>query len=157
MADSQRLAIRKNLQAALQAISRASGYHNDVKATSVRRDPVYLLTVPPTELPFFVLGETDPLQRVFTPALGVEDHILVKLYARVDSPGLDTSQKDDAFENLLADIERALTVDITRGGNASDTRLHPAEAAAMGAANQPIVILSQAIEIRGALRIYGQP
>jgi len=156
MADSQRLAIRKSVQAALQAMSVAGGYHWDVKPSSVVRDPVSLLTVAATETPFFVLGETEPMNRTFFPAMEMEDAILLRLYARVDAPGLEANRKDDAFENLIADIEKALTVDITRGQNAIDTRLHQPEASATGLPNQNMVLVMQPIEIR-THRQYGQP
>ncbi len=155
MADSQRLAIRKDLQASLQAMTLAGGYHWDVKPTSVVRDPVNLELVSPTETPFFVLGETEPVKREFFPALQLEDQILVMLYGRVDGFGQDA--KDDAFENVIADIEKALNVDIKRGGHASDTRLRQPFASATGLQNQTMVIFAQPIEVRLEMRTYGQP
>lgn len=160
MADSQRLSVRKNIQAALQAMTINGGYHWDVRADSVVRDPVALDFVSTTETPFFVLGQLEPMKntgaRAFLPALQLEDELLMNIFVRVDAPGSNPNRKDDAAEHMLADIEKALTVDITRGGYAIDTRLHQPPAAVIGLPTEDRMILTQPVEIR-VQRSYGQP
>lgn len=157
MAHSQRLAALLALQSALQGISVAGGYNYTVKAASVVLDPVSLETVNSTELPFFCFGGPEPLDRAWEAARRVKDKIKITLFARVDAPGTDLSRKTTAFENLVADIEKAIGANIHLGGVALDTRMGQPDAPAMGLGQTNIVILQAPIDIWLQQRVYGAP
>lgn len=153
MADSKRLAIIKNIQAALQAISVASGYNYTVPAASVVYDPaVNLLGMNGADLPFMVIEATPDGGKDYYPAEQLREIFRVNIYARIDVDSSDPTARATGWERLAQDIEKALTQDLTRGGNAVDTRLGvPSPFIGVGS---NIVILLQPVEIR-IYRSYG--
>lgn len=121
------LAVVLNLQAALQGIARSAGYFNDVKATSVVLDPQALDAMPTTEMPFIVLDVEENGTTVYSGISkpnAIQNHWTIPLLARVDAEGGDTSQKRRAAWQFHADVEKALTVDLQRGGLAQYTYLN---------------------------------
>lgn len=119
------LAVLKNLRDTLQAISTASGYHTTVPAGAVKFDidqDVESLVDPDGPRPF-VLIEVLAESREYFPAGEVRCVYPVKVHWVTDA----TDDSDDAKLTLFcqgaADIEKAIAVDPSRGGVASDTRI----------------------------------
>ena len=143
------------LIARFQAMTIAGAYHYDVKATSVVSDPVNILTIPESELPFFLV-EPSPSSREFWAGmrLKVEAHFLVT--ARVMANGLDPLRKVQAGENLLGDLETAIGVDITLGGLVRDVRLQEPDGPMVGmGTNNNVFVLADLAAIY--TRTYGAP
>jgi hypothetical protein len=156
------LSVVASMQTALQAIATASGYYNDVKPTSVVLDaPTSLSAVSPTEVPYFVLGHlVDPVNRDWHRSRGgtlgaIQDRWRITVEARVDANGTTTSRKRTALAQLEADIEKALTVDLFRGGLAEYTFVMQATGS-MGLGNQNITYLSVPVDVLIS-RPYAQP
>lgn len=155
------LSIVLNMQAALQAISTAAGYFNDIKPTSVVLDAQALAPVSPTEVPFIVLGHmVEPVNREWgrsrSGVLGaIQDRWRIVLEARVDAPGLGTARKLTALTNFEADVEKALTLDLQRGGLALYTYVMQGTRFT-GLANDPMSYLQIPVEIL-LDRPYAQP
>lgn len=151
------LAIVLNLQTALQGIAQAAGYFNTVKATSVVLDPVALLTVPATEVPFIVVGHHQvAVSRTWTSRPNAfQDVTRFTLQTRFDAPGTDVARKVTAYTQWIADIEVAVAADITRGGVALDTKVEQAQPY-FGLPNENICYAEIPIEIRWQ-RLYGKP
>ncbi len=151
------LAIVVNLQAALQAIT-APTYFNTVKPTSVVLDPVALDVVSTTELPFLVVGHRI---EVIGPRLYTSRPVSIKIRRRIvieavlDAPGTDFAHKLTAIQQLVADVETALTVDVTRGGLALDTRVED-ETLYVGLATQSRCYVEIPVEVTFG-RKHGQP
>lgn len=152
------LAIVLNMQTALQAISVGSGYFNTVKPTSVVLDDVELLTIPSTETPYFIVGHlVEPVARNFetTKPTGILEKWRVTVDARIDAPGTGTARKLTALTQLEADVEKALCVDLQRGGLAQYTYTGQATCYT-NFAQQNIAMLRIPVEIL-LRREYGVP
>jgi hypothetical protein len=120
--DPIRLSVLKSMQTALQGISTAAGYYFDVRAEAVTLDRRNLATA--TLLPAFVINSGAGGTRTYFPSMRMREIFPVVIYGRADAMGIrDMSRRQTIFERLVADLERALTRDITRGGLAVDTRL----------------------------------
>jgi hypothetical protein len=120
------LAVLLTMQTALQGITRAAGYFNDVKRTSVVLDPVELATIPETEVPFIVLDAEINGTNDFTTSrpTAIKNDFIVPLQAVLDVPARGTSVKRVAAWQFYADVEKALSADPQRGGVASFTYVH---------------------------------
>ena len=152
---SQRQLIIEALQAALQAIS-GTNYHYPLSSLSqVTVDPgTQILAVNPGDLPIYVIETTPDSVKHYQPAGQLLEIMRVNVHGRQDVDPLDPSQKLAAMENMKADIEVAVNVDLTLGGLVTDMRLlPPAEFVGMGS---PITIVTQPIELR-SYRAYGAP
>jgi len=114
-----------NLQAALQAISVASGYYYNVAGAAVKLDPnqgVDALIAPDGPRPFVVL-ELLPERWEYFPANEVRIvHPVTIHWVSTSSPTTDESRLQ-TFLRGCADVEQAIAVDTTRGGLATDTRI----------------------------------
>jgi hypothetical protein len=159
------LQIVLNMQLALQAISTANGYFNDIKPTSVAIDPVALMTVPVTEVPYLVVGHlVEPIARSFQTSrpVAIRDTYRITIEARVDAPGFDTARKLTAIYQFAADVEKALLADLngpgsglTRNFLAMDTRVQ-IPVPHVGLANENVCYVEIPVEIL-MQRQYGQP
>lgn len=114
-----------NLQQALQGISVAAGYHFTVTGTAVKLDPnedIDALVAPSGPRPFLIL-EIEPEAWQYLPALELRLTQAVRVHWIHDSdPTVDTS-KLRTYLRGCADVEKAIAVDVTRGGLAVDTRI----------------------------------
>jgi len=129
------------IAAKLRTMTVAGGYHYDVKATSVVTELVNILTIPETELPFFMVEPTPGGIRDWQPANQIEVILPVLITGRVMANGTASDRKFQAGLNLLGDVERALTQDITLGGLLFDLRVQPAEPlVGLGNDNQVVVM-----------------
>ena len=124
LTDSIRGKVLDNLCVALRAMTVAAGYHWDVAATSVQTDPVNVLGVPASRRPFFLVEPSPDSRRVYEPANQLEEtfHVLITAVVDAEEDG-GPDRKVAAGEALAMDLEKALTVDIERGGFCHDTRL----------------------------------
>lgn len=114
-----------DVQATLQAIRQADGYHYDVAATAVKLDPdqnAETLVAPGGARPF-VLIEVHPETWVHHPASQVVLQMPIRLYWVYDTdPAADESLARTFFRGC-ADLERAIALRPDRGGYARDTRI----------------------------------
>lgn len=129
-------AIAKDVQAALLAISTESGYFHTLGADAVKLDPeheVEARTAPDGQRPF-VLIEVSPPTFNYQNSRSGECEVTLPLSVHWVNDYDPTS--DDAllqaFFKGLADVERALSRDITRGGRAVDTRMTSATLTPVG-------------------------
>ncbi len=111
-----------NLQTALQAIAVADGYHYDVEDVAVKLDPdqdVDALVGEDAKRPFLVIV-VDPSVFTYQAARRVKVVMPVTIYAVHDSDPTDDDSWLQTFMRLCADVEKAIAVDIRRGGPATD-------------------------------------
>ena len=153
---STALSIQQSLATAIRAMTVAGGYTYNVQATSVMLDPVNLETLSPAMLPAFYVHIDSPGERGFLSPMRVKDRLNFTVVARADATGLAFDRKHTTFAALVADLEKALTVDITRGGLATDTKLGQPEAPLMQLGNGNIVVVVQPVSVL-TYRVYGQP
>jgi hypothetical protein len=125
MSEPTELLIVQNLQAALQGISVAAGYHYDVASLAVKLDPnqrVEDLLGETAARPFYVL-ELTPDEWEYSPS----KMVLVRMPATIHAVHVADTTDDAAwlqtYLRLCADVEQAIAVDISRGGRAIDTRI----------------------------------
>ena len=114
-----------NLQAALQAIAIAGGYHYDVVDAAVKLDPnvaVEALLHPAGARPI-VLIEVNPEKWQYAPAAQLKLAMPVTVHWVSDATPTDDASRMKTFFRGCADVEQAVAVEIGRGGLASDTRI----------------------------------
>lgn len=155
---STRLQVLQAIQTRLQAISGASYHYPVTVAANVTIDPtVNVLTagIAPGDLPLYVVEPTPEGTRQFWPAMQLVNGFRGTITARKDvTDSDDPAAKATIWENLAADIEVALSADVTLGGLVYDIRLlEPAPFIGVGS---PIVVLVQPWEAR-LHRTYGAP
>jgi hypothetical protein len=145
-----------NLRDALQQITVAHGYHFDVASAAVKLDPncnVESLIAPGGARPFIVL-EVKPDSWQFSPANRAEIVLPVTIHWVSDSTPTDDTSRMLTFFRGCADVERAIAVDVGRGGFAKDTQIvqRSYETALDGA--QVWAKVDVNLPLR---RVYGQP
>ena len=120
--------IVRNLQAALQGLTRAGGYHYDVPAVAVKLDPNHgveeLIGTPdaPGPRPFIVL-EIVPEKFEYFPTGDIKLRMPFVVHWVSDSIPTDDESRLLTFYRGCADVEQAIAVDGSRGGLAADTRV----------------------------------
>jgi hypothetical protein len=117
--------IVQNLQAALRAIAVAGGYHNDVAAIAVKLDPnnaVEAIKAPGGPRPLALL-QVDPERWRYDQANQVKLVMPVKVHWIQESDATDDNSRMQVFFRGCADVEQAITQDLSRGGLAVDTRV----------------------------------
>jgi hypothetical protein len=118
--------IVKNLQAALLAISTTAGYHYDVAALAVKLDPNHdaeSLIAPDGPRPFILL-ELGKERWEYFPAFQVRITVPVTVHWVSESVPTDDDSRMQTYLRGCADVERAIAVDISRGGLATDHRIN---------------------------------
>lgn len=114
-----------NLQAALLAATVASGYYYDIVASAVKLDSnvdIAALIGDQALRPFVIL-EVLPEEREYSPANVVKVRMPVNIHWISETADLDDVARMQTFFRGCADVERAITRDITRGGLATDHRI----------------------------------
>lgn len=149
------LALLQDLQAALRAIQTADGYGWDVTPSSVVLDADNIFDKSGSQLPFFIVEGSDEGEREFLPAGDLGDEFVAVITARVDAKGLDPDRRNTIGWHLHADIEKALTLDIERGGLAADTRLRKPQIFTSVSGDQPVIVVEKAV--MKLFRDYGDP
>jgi hypothetical protein len=115
-----------NLQEALQGISVGAGYFYDVRGTAVKLDPnqdVATLVEPDGPQPFIAI-EVKPERREYEAGASVV-HITRPItvhWVRESDPTHDEDLLRTFFRGI-ADVEKAVADDPSRGGYASETRV----------------------------------
>lgn len=161
-ADSQRLQVLEAIQTKLRQMNGGASYHNTVKSASVVLDPaVNILTLPTTELPFFIIEPTTEGSKFYMPAMRLRHQFQVVVTGRQDIPtGTGTSRKTQTWEKLIADIEFAVTHtgttdDVTLGGKCVDVRLlEPTPGFDLGGSPTIVVVQPMVVHL---VRSYGTP
>lgn len=123
MADSVREKILKNVETTLETITTDNGYNNTVSAVqrwnhagndvqSVTDGPVILI-LPGQE------------QKEMQPPTRATCRLMVDLAIFIYHDVIEDADKstDELMSSILADVEKALMLDASRGGNAMDTNL----------------------------------
>lgn len=153
---SKRRRIIDAILAVLRGMTDESVYHYPVTTPeAVTADPaVNPLTEDNVDLPFYKVEPTPEGRREFFPAMQLVENFRLNIMARYDADTSDPLSRMVVWENLAADLEVALAVDITLGGLAYDVRvLEPQPVIVVGSAT---VVLMQPIEVRYH-RTYGVP
>jgi hypothetical protein len=117
--------IVQHLQTALRAISVAGGYHYDVESVAVKLDPNQAndaVHAPGGPRPLLLI-QVDPERRQYQPASELRQVLPVVVHWVQESDATDDNSRMRAFFRGCADVEQAITVDISRGGLAVDTRI----------------------------------
>jgi len=146
------LAVWTDLAEALRGIRSDGGYTHTVEPDAVVTEPVMALTV--ARSPFLVVGPTEGTSRQFLASMRVrENPLLFAIEGYLDVDGLDPMRKAEAMSTLAADIERALTRDLTRGGHAVRTLVRAPEfGMGFGAQSRVYVGVLVAVDL---IRQYG--
>jgi hypothetical protein len=156
LTDSIRGQILDDLAGALRAMTVAGGYHWNVAWESVQTDEINVLGIESERRPFFILQASPDGVREFEPANQLQERFRVLLTAIADAPeGPSPDRKAATAEALAMDVERAVTVDIRRGGLCTDTRLQVPEFL-MSTGRESAVVMVVELECR-IHRVYGSP
>lgn len=149
--------IAKHLQTALSGIALAGGYYYDVAAMAVKMDPDVQpesLVGPDGPRPFVLLDvQPDTFEIAGTkPNRATVRQPFTVYWVHDADPTVDDSFMQLYFRGC-ADVERAITADISRGGRAFDTRI-------VGrTARRPrgFEVWAQITALVTVTRVYGQP
>ncbi len=117
--------IVQNLQAALRLISVANGYHHDIEVLAVKLDPnhdVETLIGDQAHRPFLILALSPDAYEYF-PAEQIRLRMPFIIHAVNDTDPTDDDAMLRMYWRLCADVEKAIAIDETRGGLATDTRI----------------------------------
>ena len=148
--------IVQDLQSALRQIATSRGYHYDVASMAVKLDPnhnVEQLIAPDGPRPYVIL-EVGREAWQYHPAMELRLTLPMTVHWVSDSTPTDYDSRMQTFFRGCADVERAITQDLSRGGRATDTRIvgRTFDTAVEGAQVWAMVDLSISL-----LRTYGQP
>lgn len=125
MTEPKEFLIVQSVQAALQAIKVSSGAYYTVAASAVKLDPnasIEDLIRPDGPRPF-VLIELKPDVWEYSPANQTTLTLPMVVHWISDSTPTDDASRLKTYLRGCADVEKALAVDIARGGLAVDTRI----------------------------------
>ncbi len=146
MGDSVLHQVWDSLVAALEGIRADDGYSTTVR--TVTPELLVVATLPAPRVPALVVlhdGETST--RTFKLGALVEDRLAFIVEGRIDAPGLTSGDKLGAYSDFVADIERAVTRDPTRGGVASWTGVRGVRGPYMGLDHSGIVLFQARVEV----------
>jgi hypothetical protein len=155
MSEPTEFLIVQQLQAALLAISVATGYHHDLDALAVKLDPnqnVEALIGETALRPFIVL-ELTPDVFQYQAAMRTRLTLPITIHAIHDADTTDDEALLRTYLRLCADVEQALTQDISRGGRAVDTRILTRKLQALDGRQVWAMVDTEITVIRG----YGVP
>lgn len=156
-ADPSEYTVIRNLQTALQAITIAGGYHYDVQAVAVKLDPqhgVEALVDPDGPRPIIVIEAGVEDSWSYQPGTRSRLELPATIHWVGESAATDDTSKLLAFYRGCADIEKAIAVDISRGGRAIDTRIvkRLMDRSIQGAQVWAMVDVTMPL-----IRVFGQP
>lgn len=154
--DPLRYRVMQNVQTTLAAIAERDGYHYTIPPGSVYLEPVDLLQQPSSKLPVLIVAPDDrQTERVFLQQR-IRSVFRMLITGIVEAEGSDPGRKLAAAERLYSDIEKALRVDLSRGGLTSATRVFEPDPPFLGLGSQLRVIIQQPIDC-WIQRDYGSP
>ncbi len=146
----------KNLQTALAAMSIAGDYFYDIAGIAVKLDPdvaVEALVPPGGARPFVVLDvQPDTFEIAGTKPNRATVRMPIDVHWVNDSDPTDDDSWMKTYFRGCRDVERAIAVDISRGGLAFDTRVIGCSATRRGAEVKALVPMLVTVT-----RVYGQP
>jgi hypothetical protein len=145
-----------DLKTALLQMAVAGGYHFDIAAAAVKLDPncdVESLIAPGGPRPFVVI-EVKKDSWSFSPAKRCTILLPVTIHWVSDSTPTDDVSRLLTFFQGCADVERAIAVDVSRGGHAMDTRITGRSYATALDGAQVWAMVDVDLPTR---RVYGQP
>jgi hypothetical protein len=125
VAEPAEFLILQHLRDALRAMSISGGYHFDVAGSAVKLDPsvdVEDVIAPDGPRPY-LLVEMKPETFSYRPMLQMRMTLAFTVHWVGEQIGRDDESWIRTFYQACADIEKAVTVDFTRGGRAEDTRI----------------------------------
>lgn len=117
--------IVQDLQTALRSIAVAGGYFYDVASVAVKLDPDSAndaVRAPGGVRPLILL-QVSPERREYQPAGEVRLVLPVTVNWVQESDATDDDSRMQVFFRGCADVEQAITVDLSRGGLVIDTRI----------------------------------
>ena len=147
--------IVQSLQTALRGIAIANGYHHDVAVLAVKLDAnsaVEDLIGDEARRPFFILELTKDAF-IYQPAGRARIQMPAIIHAVHESDPTEDESWVRTYYRLCADIERAVALDLTRGGFAIDTRVLSRTFQTFNGA-QVWAMVETSISL---IRIYGEP
>ncbi len=152
--------IIENMQTALKTISTQNGFHYDVQSVAVKLDPnhdvdalVGEASLASEPLRPFIILVTPPDLFDYFPAKQIRLRMPFVIHAVNDSDPKEDAELQKTYFKLCADVEKAISADITRGALATDTRIFERE---MHEPNGQLVWSMVKGEIR-VQRTYGAP
>lgn len=146
MADPTLTRVWDSLVTALEGITTADGYRTSVQ--TVTRDLVSIATLPAPKVPaLLILHDGETSTRTYRLGGVVEDTLAFIVEGRIDAPGLTAGDKAHAYADLLADIERAVTRDVTRGAAANWTAVRGVRGPYFGLDASGVVLFQVRIEV----------
>jgi len=120
MANSVRELIMQNVKATLSAIRVSDGYNFNMSTDTVQRWSMFGNRA--IDYPYYVIDMAQETEEpVPNPKVSLRLSITVSAYYVQDES--DTNDTGLYINRMLADIKKALLVDVTRGGNAIDTKI----------------------------------
>lgn len=157
MAEPNEWLIVEHLQAALQAIAQATGYHYDVAPEAVKLNPDQgaetLIAPAGGPRPFLFLEWKDDAWEYRERPNGIVLVLPITVWWIHDFDSTDDAALLRTFLRGCADVEQAIAVDVTRGGHAYETRIVRRTPQVQGA-SELWAIVDLEILVR---RTYGQP
>ena len=144
-------------QSTLKTISVAGGYFHDVDPAAVSIDPadhIEILTGTLVLSPFFIIEISPARRQRYLPMKQLLEVVPIDITAAADAVQLVPTSRVQTFERLAADVEKALAVDIERGGRVSDTRIVDKQMGMMVGAQRVIAIIQTEVRLH---REYGKP
>ena len=157
MAEPLGYQILLNLQEALRGISTGSGYFFSVDSAAVSIDPVDVIEIVlgrAASSPFFVIELGVSGRPSYEKASQLLELLPFNVVAFANATNLDPVSRVKTYERLCADIEKALTVDIDRGGLATDTRITGKQMQVTTGSLRVVAVIG--LEVR-THREYGKP
>jgi hypothetical protein len=125
MAEPISFRIVKDLQTALRAIAVAGGYFYDVVSIAVKNDPnsaAHAIKAPGAPRPLMLI-QVDPERREYQPAGELRMVLPIVINWVNESDATDDDSRMQTFFRGCADVEKAITQDLSRSGLAVDTRI----------------------------------
>lgn len=110
--------ILENLKTALSGVTAANGYANDIQSVQRWRQQGNSLASVPCAVINAGPEEKDPVPN---PYMTCRLTVYIDVWTRQDDS--DPQSTDTLLNSLLGDIEKAVMLDITRGGYAKDTNI----------------------------------
>jgi hypothetical protein len=156
MAEPLGYQILLNLQSALRAISGA-GYFFSVGSAAVSIDPVDVIEIVlgrAASSPFVVIELGVSGRPTYQPASQMLEFLPFNIIAFANATHLDPVSRVNVYEQLCADIEKAVTVDISRGTLATDTRITGRQMQVTTGSLRVVAVVQ--LEVR-TYRTYGAP
>lgn len=157
MAEAIEYQILLDVQATLQGISVAGGYHHDVAEDAVSMDPQDHMEILRPTLglsPFFVI-EVSPNRTIdYFQADQIREIIPIDITCATETEQTNKLDKLRAFERLCMDVEKALAVDVTRGGLVGHHQIENKQMGIMVGSERVIAIIETTVRLH---RTYGEP